>query len=505
LNTDQINACVTNDHAYFTAQGISSGRYIYVLFRQTGGDYYPILPDFTINTNGSDYTWDQRFDFITAGFPQGLCATASAYDVPTGTYQVRLYDYTSWFNFINSGTPTTNYGVSSSYGGILYISTPTLPTAVPTAGPTATPPPSCSLAYCSQDTARCTESICVGCPFCGCPDNLLSSNEEKFAFCSSASVVPPSGPGNTSFTFEGRNCVNIGSASYYRMSIYDGNGLINSSTPQIYAVDADSDGQMDDVRASIALATFQNPGTFYAKLFAPYTDISGNPFVGAQCAPFGVTSPVASSTCCNIDPSSNPAAFCGPPLGCTNVGSNDPSLCPASCPPERFYCTSEVWVCMNRNACSGFFTGNAGTCRFARCPENMVFDGFNPPTNNDCPVLFACCTDPQPAITRALLNTGCTTTDGQQGINTAVGCIATTTNIQFLTFVLPWALGVAGGTSFILFIVSAVMFSTSAGDPQRIKSAKQLFWSALTGLIMIIFSVYLLNLIGLQILRLPGI
>ncbi len=53
-------------------------------------------------------------------------------------------------------------------------------------------------------------------------------------------------------------------------------------------------------------------------------------------------------------------------------------------------------------------------------------------------------------------------------------------------------------------LFGAFQIMTSQGDPERLKAGKELIGSALAGLLMIIFSVFLLQLIGVQILQIPG-
>lgn len=90
-------------------------------------------------------------------------------------------------------------------------------------------------------------------------------------------------------------------------------------------------------------------------------------------------------------------------------------------------------------------------------------------------------------------------------INTAIGCIPIANTSEFLTFILRWAIGIGGGIAFILIIVASFIITTSAGNPERIKAGQELLTSAIAGLIMLIFSVFILKLIGVDILKLPGI
>ena len=55
-----------------------------------------------------------------------------------------------------------------------------------------------------------------------------------------------------------------------------------------------------------------------------------------------------------------------------------------------------------------------------------------------------------------------------------------------------------------MLIYGAFLYTISAGDPKALDNAKGTISGALTGLIFIIFSVILLNMIGFQILQLPG-
>ena len=156
--------------------------------------------------------------------------------------------------------------------------------------------------------------------------------------------------------------------------------------------------------------------------------------------------------------------------------------------------------------CAGIF-GHSGECFFLQCPPEYYFEGINPPMEEiGCDLLYACCTQPGDGwIERNALNPQCTTASGRVGIRTAIGCIGVTSQTDLLLFVLPWAIGVGGGTAFILIVVAGFLVLTSAGDPQRAKAGKELLGAAFAGLLMIIFSVYILDIIGIRILRLPGL
>jgi hypothetical protein len=91
----------------------------------------------------------------------------------------------------------------------------------------------------------------------------------------------------------------------------------------------------------------------------------------------------------------------------------------------------------------------------------------------------------------------------KEGVWTAVGCIPQdpASAIESLVKI---GLGIAGGVVLIMIIVGAFMLSASQGDPNKVGEAKEIITSAIIGLIFIIFSVTLLQFIGVEILHIPG-
>ncbi len=89
------------------------------------------------------------------------------------------------------------------------------------------------------------------------------------------------------------------------------------------------------------------------------------------------------------------------------------------------------------------------------------------------------------------------------GIWTAIGCISSTPS-GFVKTILPFAMGLGGGIAFLLMLIGALQIMTSAGNPEKLNAGKELVTSAIVGLLLIIFSVFLLKLIGADILGVPG-
>ena len=90
--------------------------------------------------------------------------------------------------------------------------------------------------------------------------------------------------------------------------------------------------------------------------------------------------------------------------------------------------------------------------------------------------------------------------DGAASLDTAIGCIKFETYEELFGFILRWAIGVGGGIAFLLILYAGFQIMTSAGDPQRLKSGQELLTAAISGLIMLIFSVFILRVIGVDIL-----
>jgi len=92
------------------------------------------------------------------------------------------------------------------------------------------------------------------------------------------------------------------------------------------------------------------------------------------------------------------------------------------------------------------------------------------------------------------------------GINTAIGCIPALTDnpTDLYAFLLRWAIGIGGGISFLLIVLAGFQILTSQGNPDRLKAGQELLTSAIMGLILLVFSAFILRIIGVDILAIPG-
>ena len=67
-----------------------------------------------------------------------------------------------------------------------------------------------------------------------------------------------------------------------------------------------------------------------------------------------------------------------------------------------------------------------------------------------------------------------------------------------------FGVGLGGLIALLCIIYAAFQLQTSQGSPEKIKKAQELLTSCIMGLMLIIFSVFILKLIGVDILRIPG-
>ncbi len=103
----------------------------------------------------------------------------------------------------------------------------------------------------------------------------------------------------------------------------------------------------------------------------------------------------------------------------------------------------------------------------------------------------------------------CTPKNGTagSGVETAIGCISTSADGSgsFFETIITVFVGLGGGLALVLMLFGVFIVTTSAGIPDKLKEGSEIITSAIAGLIFILLSVFLLNLIGINILGLPGL
>lgn len=89
-------------------------------------------------------------------------------------------------------------------------------------------------------------------------------------------------------------------------------------------------------------------------------------------------------------------------------------------------------------------------------------------------------------------------------IDTALGCIPVEIG-PFVGWLSGWIFGVTGGIAFLMMVYGFFLMATSSGDPKAIQGAQETVTSAITGLLLSVFGVFILRLVALNILQIPGL
>ncbi len=187
------------------------------------------------------------------------------------------------------------------------------------------------------------------------------------------------------------------------------------------------------------------------------------------------------------------------------------ATCERFCTTDRSYCgrfSRDRDACENapRTDCvcspPGTCSSLGGTCRpidvRRGCPPGEKSEG-----RKDCVAGEICCTK-QFGQKIFCDSAGRPTTNPRSGkLYTAIGCIPIQDKNAFAAFILRWGIGIGGGIAFLLILLSGFQIITSAGDPKKLQAGKELLTAALTGLLLLILSVFILRIIGIDILGLP--
>jgi hypothetical protein len=117
---------------------------------------------------------------------------------------------------------------------------------------------------------------------------------------------------------------------------------------------------------------------------------------------------------------------------------------------------------------------------------------------------YACCLGPNtPTACQAPPSTDLCP-DGKS-INTAIGCIPVESPAGFITTILRWATGIAGGIAFILIVYAGFEIITAGGNPQKVQAGRELLTAAIMGLMFLLFSAFILRFFGVDLLGIPGL
>lgn len=108
-----------------------------------------------------------------------------------------------------------------------------------------------------------------------------------------------------------------------------------------------------------------------------------------------------------------------------------------------------------------------------------------------------------PPLSYAVVGCSQTQNGGCSQVQTAIGPISTNPG-ALVGNVLQLIVGISGGAAVLLIIAAGYQMMTSQGNPEKVKEARERLTSAVVGLLFIFFSVTILQIIGIDLLHIPG-
>lgn len=186
---------------------------------------------------------------------------------------------------------------------------------------------------------------------------------------------------------------------------------------------------------------------------------------------------------CSAQTVPNGGYTCSSTFSCEQC-DNDPATSIPQCPAKFFSdksqcetgCNDPTLVCKNHN----------GICRDGGCQTNET--SYGPVT--DCAGANPICCAPADQYL----------CPGATSISTAVGCVPLLNINETIGFLVKVGVGMVGGIGIFMILFAGLQVLMSKGDPSRLAAGRELLNSAIIGVIMVLFSVFLLRAIGVHIL-----
>ncbi len=226
---------------------------------------------------------------------------------------------------------------------------------------------------------------------------------------------------------------------------------------------------------------------------------------------------------CNaaIPQSCNNSQKCDAIAGCIDKNSSPPSSCAKS--GNVCYSDSDCTTSTG-NSCTGYHCMQGGyiiapnnplqgKCQYA--PNARYSPGVSSGVECDPSKQTACDSGQICLPDTSLQKFTCQSPDNQSQFNqvicgitgsscqTALGNI-NTKPFNFITWAFSLILSISGGIALILIIISGYRVLASQGNPEALKGAREQLTAAIVGLLFVIFALVILQIIGYDILRIPG-
>jgi hypothetical protein len=251
-----------------------------------------------------------------------------------------------------------------------------------------------------------------------------------------------------------------------------------------------------------------------------------------SCSTHGVggSCPSAAQTCCApATTTTDKGTIPNGAHGCSFKISANVSSTTITIPPEDMLVS-----CQNKGICT---PDNQSSAQIVNGGPEII-NGLCLSTDNQCPVCYSgyqytnqgdcvsiadytkrkpltrtdSCTDTQgcdPGIGCLTAGTGVLTSQALSLCNNGVSCPTALGDLpthlpDLLTKVFSIVLSIAGVVALSLIIASGYKLMVSQGNPEQVKGAREQLTAAIIGLLFIIFSLVILQVIGVNILNIPG-
>ena len=215
----------------------------------------------------------------------------------------------------------------------------------------------------------------------------------------------------------------------------------------------------------------------------------------------------------NAEVPSSAGYTCGVGSTCY-LGSFD-TACPAQEPPAGTACginsvNGKMTYCSvscggNAAAPAGFSCGVGSTCCVSNAQSGTVEDKAKMDAFEFCKQAPA---GPQREACEACVGQVEPGPNGEPGkltkVYTAVGCVRVS-GAGLTEDIVGLLLGISGGVALLMILGGAFLLSTSQGESGKVKTAKEMITASVMGLVFIIFSVIILDFVGVKLLRIPGL
>lgn len=156
-------------------------------------------------------------------------------------------------------------------------------------------------------------------------------------------------------------------------------------------------------------------------------------------------------------------------------------------------CCTTGYTCVQRTA------GKGGSIQICTANVNLTQQAGSTglSTSQSTTVVDTPIAPPPPPCATAITNGGCAS------VSTAFGAWSTEPAL-FVKSLFSILLSISGGIAVLSIIFAGYKMIMSQGDPEKIQGAREQLTSSIIGLLFLIFSLVILEVIGVDILHLPG-